>query len=102
MGLKKLRYSSLGNLLDHNRISEEDADTAKIIRRLRHVKIDRELSRGEFLDICYWKSSRSIRQCERNSASNVESVSRNVFASRSERKRLELLVSLYGDRKSVV
>lgn len=96
MGLKRLKYSSLGDLLDHEPITEEDSDTAKIIRRLRHVKVDKELSRGEFLDICFWKSPRSIRQCERNSAKTIESVSRKVFASRSERKRMELLTSLYG------
>lgn len=96
MGLKKLKYSSLGDLLDHERTCDEEADTAKIIRRLRHVKVDKELSRGEFLDICYWKSSRSIRQCERNSARSVELISRKVLASRSEKKRLELLTSLYG------
>jgi thermostable 8-oxoguanine DNA glycosylase len=96
MGLKKLRYSSLGDLLDHEPISEEDPDTAKITRRLRHVKVDKELSRGEFLDICFWKSPRSIRQCERISAKTIESITHTVFASRSERKRLELLTSLYG------
>ena len=96
MGLRKLKYSSLGGLLDKEGIGEEDPETAKIIRRLRHVKVDKQLSRGEFLDICYWKSSRSIRQCERNSARSVESISQQVLKSRSEKKRLELLTSLYG------
>ena len=96
MGLKRLRYTSLGDLLDHQPITEEDPGTAKIIRRLRHVKVDKTLSRGEFLDICFWKSPRSIRQCERNSVKTIESVSHAVFSSRSERKRLELLTSLYG------
>jgi hypothetical protein len=96
MGLKKLKFKSLEDLLEHVPISKEDPETAKIIRRLRHVRRDKELSRGEFLDICYWKSYRSIRQCERNSARAVESVSRKVFASRSERERLELLKTLHG------
>jgi hypothetical protein len=96
MGLKKLKYKSLGDLLEREPISKEDPETAKIIRRLRHVRRDREMSRGEFLDICYWKSHRSIRQCERNSAKAVESISRKVLVSRSEREKLELLRSLRG------
>jgi thermostable 8-oxoguanine DNA glycosylase len=96
MGLKRLKYSSLGDLLDHEHITSEDPGTADIIRRLRGVKINKRLSRGEFLDICYWKSPRSIRLCKRNSAKKVETVSRAIFSTRSERKRLELLTSLHG------
>ena len=96
MGLKKLEYSSLGDLLDHEPICDEDLDTAKIIRRLRQVKVDKALSRGEFLEMCRWKSPRSIRHCKRNSERSVESISHAVFTSRSEKKRLELLTSLYG------
>jgi len=96
MGLKNLKYSSLGDLLDHEPIIEEDRDTAGIIRRLRHAIADGKLSRGEFLEVCSWKSPRALRQCERNSAKTVIAVTRQVFASRSERKRMELLTSLYG------
>jgi hypothetical protein len=32
MGLKKLKYSTVSDLLDHERICDEDPDTAKIIR----------------------------------------------------------------------
>lgn len=96
MCLKRLKHPSLRDLLDHEPISAEDPDTAKIIRCLRHVKVGKELSRGEFLEICRWKSPRSIRQCERNSVRSVESISRKVLTSRSEKKRLELLTSLYG------
>ena len=96
MDLTKLKYSSLDDLLDHEPVCAEDPDTATIIRRLRHVKGEMELTRGEFLEICRWKSPRSIRHCRRNSARSVESISRKVFTSRSEKKRLELLTSLHG------
>jgi thermostable 8-oxoguanine DNA glycosylase len=96
MGIQKLRYSSLSDLLDREPLYEEDPTTAKIIRRLRHVKGNRELSRSEFLDICRWKSPRSIRLCERNSANTIECMSRKVFATKSERRRMELLTSLHG------
>jgi hypothetical protein len=96
MGIARLPYKSLRDLLAHEHLAEEDPQTIKIINRLRHVKSDRELSRGEFLDICYWKSARSIRRCERNSAAAVEKASKKVFRTRSEKKRLEVLTSLHG------
>ena len=96
MGLKKLKYSSLGDLLDNEPIFEEDPKTAGVVRQLRHIARNRDLSREEFLRICSWKSPRSIRHCRRNSAKAVNSVIRRVFASRSEEKRMELLTSLHG------
>jgi len=96
MGISRIPYRTLGELLTSEHIVEEDPPTAKIVRRLAHVKFDRELSRGEFLDICYWKSQRSIRRCEQNSASRVESVSSQVFRTKSEMLRLKLLTSLQG------
>ena len=96
MALDKIKYASLSKLLDNELLKEEDGPTQKIIKRLAHVKKDRELSRGEFLDLCYWKSPRSIRRCEKNSAKKVEEVSRKVLSTSSEKKRLELLTSLNG------
>lgn len=96
MGITRLRYRSLGDLLAHVSIVEEDPQTSKIIERLEHVKSDRELSRGEFLDICCWKSPRSIRQCERNSAKAVKRTSQQAFRTRSEKQKLMLLTGLHG------
>jgi len=96
MGLRKLKYSSLGDLLDHEPISEEDPETAGMVLRLRHVRRDKAVTRGEFLEICSWKSPRSIRHCRRNSAKRVKSVIRQVLAAPGEKKRLELLTSLHG------
>ncbi len=96
MGLKKLKYTSLGDLLGHERIWDEDPLTAKIIERVRHAKRKKEFTRGEFLAMCLWKSPRSIRHCERNSARRIQSVSRRVFSTRSEKERIELLTSLHG------
>ena len=96
MGLRRLKYSSLGELLDNEPITGEDPATAGMILRLRHVSRDKGLSRTEFLEMCSWKSPRSIRHCRRNSAKAVTSVIRTVFSTRSEKKRLELLTSLHG------
>jgi hypothetical protein len=96
MVLKTLKYSSLADLLEHEPISEESRDTEELIRGLRHVKSEKELTRGEFLAICRWKSPRTIAHCKRNSTESIASISRKVFSTRGEKKRIELLTSLYG------
>jgi hypothetical protein len=96
MSIGKVKYASLDDLLSQVQLAEEDAPTAKIIKRLRHVRTDKELSRGEFLDICYWKSPRGVRRCEKNSARAVEETTQKVFATRSEKTRIDLLTSLEG------
>ena len=96
MAIDKISYASLSDLLANEPMAEEDAPTAKIVKRLKHVRIDKELSRGEFLDICYWKSPRGIRRCERNSGTVVEQTTQKVFATRSEMRKIELLTSLEG------
>ena len=96
MGLRRLKYSSLEGLLDHEPMSEEDPKTARMVLRLRHVRRDKNLTRREFLEICSWKSPRGIRHCQRNPAKTVKSVIRQALSSRSEKKRLELLTSLHG------
>ena len=95
MAITQLPYKSLKNLLDTEPIVEDDLKTLKLIGRLSHAIETRELSRGEFLDICYWKSARSIRRCERNSATKIETTSHRVFATTSEKRKLELLTSLW-------
>lgn len=96
MAIHKSPAKSLAELFEAEPIQTEDPPTAKIIKRLRHVRLDKELSRGEFLDICYWKSPRSIRRCEKNSATTVEQTTQKVFATKSEERKIELLTSLDG------
>jgi hypothetical protein len=96
MAIVRLPYKSLTELLAHEPVAEEDPQTIKLIKRLQHVEADREPSRREFLDICYWKSPRSFRRCERNSAAAVEKTTHKAFRTKSEKRRLELLTSLHG------
>jgi thermostable 8-oxoguanine DNA glycosylase len=96
MAIAAIKYRSLKDLLADVPITEEDPPTAKIIKRLNHVMRDGELSRGEFLDICHWKSPRSLRLCERNSARLIEKTSCQVFATNDESARLHLLTGLQG------
>ena len=96
MTTRKSQYNSLDDLLGGEPFAAEDPATAKIVKRLAHVRVDRELSRGEFLDICYWKSPRGIRRCEQNSATKVEQITRKVFATRSEKEKIDQLTDLEG------
>ncbi|MBI4636592.1 MAG: hypothetical protein HY727_09625 [Candidatus Rokubacteria bacterium] len=90
------RYRSLTELLAHELVRDEDAETQQLIRRLRHVRKRRWFSRAEFLEMCRWKSPRARRQYERNPAPTIRRVSRLVLTTRSERQRLALLTSLRG------
>ncbi|MBI3031275.1 MAG: hypothetical protein HYY64_17375 [Candidatus Rokubacteria bacterium] len=94
--MRRVKYVSLRQLLRHELVSEEDAGTQALIRRLRHVKRAREFSRHEFLAMCRWKSPRAMGKCRGNSAATIRRVSRAALAARSERTRMSLLTSLHG------
>lgn len=96
VAIKRIRYKNLRQLLRSELVAEEDPETAALIARLRHVKRDGEFSRGEFLEMCRWKSARAVRRYERNSAARVRRVSRAALATRDEWRRMELLTGLDG------
>ena len=75
---------------------DEDPATLELIRRLGHVGSRGEFSRAEFLRMCRWKSPRAMPHYARNSAARIRRVSRAALATRSERRRIELLTSLRG------
>lgn len=96
MPLKRAPYRSLRVLLRRELLTEEHEGTALLIRRLAHVKAKGGFTRTEFLAMCRWKSPRSRRHYERNSAKAIRSVSRAVLATRSERERMARLIALPG------
>ncbi len=96
MPLKPVPYRSLRALLRRELLTEEHAGTAVLIRRLAHVKATGGFTRTEFLAMCRWKSPRSRRHYERNSAGTIRRVSRAVLAARSERERMSRLIALPG------
>lgn len=96
MPLKRVPYRSLRVLLRRELVAEEHPETAALIRRLAHVKMAGRFTRAEFLAMCRWKSPRSRRHYERNTAATVRRVSAAVLATRSERRRMARLVELPG------
>ena len=96
MGLRRVPYRSLAALLARELVVGEEPATAALVAELRHVKRSGRFTRAEFLAMCRWKSPRAIRHCRRNSAAAIRRVSRAVFATRSERRRMEHLLALDG------
>jgi hypothetical protein len=94
--LRRSRHATLEALLRRELVREEHAGTADLIRDLAGVRARGAFTRGEFVRMCRWKSPRAQRLFASNPAARVRAVSRAVLATRSERRRMELLTSLRG------
>lgn len=96
MSTRQPKYRTLRELLSHELVSEEYAGTAELMRRLRHVKRDKVLTKAELAAICKWKSPRAIHLIEANDLATVKTMTMKAFSSRSEQKRIEYLTQLKG------
>jgi hypothetical protein len=96
MPLKPVPYRSLRALLRRELRVEEHPETAALIRRLTHVKAAGRFTRAEFLAMCRWKSPRSRRHYERNTAAAIRRASAAALGARRERERIACLVALPG------
>jgi hypothetical protein len=96
VAVARVPYASLDALMAREALSAEDAATRRLIASLRHVRARGEFSRAEFLRMSRWKSPRAAPHYARNSAAAIRRVSRAVLATRSERRRIELLTGLHG------
>ncbi len=96
MPLGNIRYKSLAPLIRDCLSTEEDEDTLKLIRDLRSVKTRGYLTKGQLEAVCAWKSSRAIRHIQANTHHRIKAATQTALGTRSERIRLESLVSLRG------
>jgi hypothetical protein len=94
--LRRSRHATLETLLRRELVREEHPGTATLIRELAGVRARGAFTRGEFMAMCRWKSPRAQRLWASNPAGRVRAVARAVLATRSERRRMELLTSLRG------
>jgi hypothetical protein len=92
---RKRRHRTIAEILAHEFVPE-DPKWALLMQRLRPVKRRRRFRRDEFLAMCYLKSPRAIHSYERNPSAVIARVSRAVFRTPSEQRRLALLDSLVG------
>ena len=88
--------ATLEALLRRELVRREHDATAALIRDLAGVRARGAFTRAQFVRMCRWKSPRARHLWLTNSAARVRAVSRAVLASRSERRRMELLTSLRG------
>jgi hypothetical protein len=96
MAVGRVPYRSVTDLLQAELRGVDDTETTMLIRRFRGAKRRGWLTRAEFLAACHWKSPRSRRWCEKNSATAIRQVTQDALRTRSERRRMELLRSLRG------
>ncbi len=96
MALKKLPFKRLQSLMGTHLSTKENTSTQKTINELFLAKKRGYLTKAELVKICRWKASRAIKHIKRNREETIIKITTSVFKSRSERRRLELLTSLYG------
>ncbi len=89
-------FQSLRALLRRELVSEEGDETLALMGHLRAARRRGWLTREEFLAMCRWKSPRATRHYRLNPPGEVRAASRAALATRSERRRLELLTNLRG------
>jgi hypothetical protein len=94
--VRRRRYATLDALLRAELVRQEHPATAALVRELAGVRARGSFTRAEFSRMCRWKSPRAQRLWRTNSAARIHAVSRAMLATRSERRRMELLTSLRG------
>jgi hypothetical protein len=89
------KKSAIAMLLYHPILNEPDP-AQPIMDRLKDVKQRACFGMSEFVEMCHWKSPRARNHYESNSSTAIRRVSRAVFSTASEERRVELLTSLRG------
>jgi hypothetical protein len=89
-------YSNIQALISNELLKGEHAPTRALITTLRKVKKRGYFTKVEFIEMCRWKSARPLRHYTSNSEERIRLVSKKVFATQFEKRRIELLTSLRG------
>jgi hypothetical protein len=96
VAVRRLPYASVEALVRDHLVAREDDATAALIERARGARRRGYLTRGEFLEICAWKSARTIGHARGNNHHRVRRVTTTVLGTHDERERLEALLALQG------
>jgi hypothetical protein len=92
----RLPYASVEALVRDHLVDRENEKAATLIERIRPARRRGYLTRDEFLDVCAWKSARTIGRARANSAHRIRRTTTAVLATHDERERLDALVALQG------
>lgn len=93
----KKQYATIEELLA-NELDDrkEGIETLSLMKKLKSAEIRGYFTKDEFLAMAMWKSPRPKRKYEINSEANIKGVSEKVFATRFEKRKIDLLTSLSG------
>lgn len=92
----KKEYANLEELILKNLNTNEDLKTTNLIHKLRNVAKQGYFTKEEFYSMCMWKTQRQKPRYLSNSEEDIRLVSRDVFSTGDEEKKIELLISLHG------
>jgi hypothetical protein len=96
MALRDVPYKKLEPLIRDHLSVEEDEATAELIKRLRPARQRGYLTPEELAEICKWKSARAIQHIRANTPDQIRVATSTALKTRSERLRLEALLTLRG------
>lgn len=92
----KKYYSTIEELIKNELDTKEDAETLKRMNSLKEIKKRGYFTKDEFLKMGMWKSPRPKQKYLQNSEESVSTISKKVFATKFEKRRIELLTELKG------
>ena len=92
----KKEYKTIKELIRENLNTKEDVETLKLINQLKDVKKRGYFTKEEFIRMGIWKSPRPKQRYLRNDEKTIISVSKKVFSTKFEKRKIELLITLKG------
>jgi hypothetical protein len=92
----KKEYKDIKGLIKARLKNDEDKETRDLINKLKDVIHRGYFTGEEFLKMGTWKSPRPKKWYEANSEKDIKKISKNVFSTDFERRRVELLTKLKG------
>ena len=92
----KREYKNIQELIRKNLSTEEDEPTRNLIDELKGILHRGYFTKEEFLKMARWKSPRPENWYLFNSEDKIIQVSKKVFSTNYEKRRIELLTQLQG------
>ena len=91
-------YKDIKELIKENLSTEEYEDTQELINELKNVRSRGYFTKKEFLKMAKWKSPRPKRWYLSNSEDEIMKISKKVFSTNYDKRKIELLTRLKGVR----
>jgi len=91
-------YKNIEELIKENLSTEEYENTQELMNELKNVRSRGYFTKKEFLKMAKWKSPRPKRWYLSNSEDEIIKISKKVFSTNYDKRRIELLTRLKGVR----